>query len=158
VLTPLPGTPAFARLEAEGRILHRNWAYYDTDHAVFQPRRMTPEELEAGHKRAMRDFVTYGSIFRRSLGVPGVLKRIAYNVAWMKVDPLWTAIIRAGLMPFATRIFERVLRIDTKLAQHECGKLPKPAGEILQNAVVSPNFIEYDQPRFVGQKLKISGK
>ena len=123
VLTPLPGTPAFDRLEAEGRILHRNWAYYDTDHAVFRPRRMTPEELEAGHKRACREFVTYGSILRRSFGLPGVLKRIAYNVAWMKVDPLWTAIIRAGLMPFATRIFERVLRIDTKLAQHECGKL-----------------------------------
>ena len=40
------------------------------------------------------------------------LKRIAYNVAW-RVDPLWVAIIRAGLMPFATRIFERVLRLST---------------------------------------------
>ena len=26
VLTPLPGTRAFERLEAEGRLLHRNWA------------------------------------------------------------------------------------------------------------------------------------
>jgi radical SAM superfamily enzyme YgiQ (UPF0313 family) len=116
VLTPFPGTRAFARLEAEGRLLERDWAYYDTDHAVFRPRRMTPEELEAGHKRAYSDFLTYGSILRRSFGLPGALKRIAYNVAWMKVDPLWVAIVRAGLMPFATRIFERVLRLSTRRA------------------------------------------
>ena len=128
ILTPFPGTGAFARLEAEGRLLHRNWAYYDTDHAVFRPRRMTPGQLEAGHKRAYRDFLTWGSILQRSLGLPGALKRIAYNVAWMKVDPLWVAIVRAGLMPFATRIFTRVLRIRTRRApQPEWAISPAPA-------------------------------
>jgi len=117
VLTPLPGTRTFERLAAEGRLLHQNLSYYDTDHAVFRRRRMTPEQLEEGHQRAYRDFLTYGSILRRSLGVPGSLKRIAYNVAWMKVDPLWAAIVKAGLMPFATRIFERVLRLDTVTGQ-----------------------------------------
>ena len=119
VLTPLPGTRAFDRLDADGRILHRNWAYYDTDHAVFRPRRMTAEQLESGHKRAYRDFLTYGSILRRSFGLPGVAKRIAYNVAWAKLDPLWIAIIRAGLMPYATRIFNRFLRMSTKARQRE---------------------------------------
>ncbi|MHC4521160.1 MAG: B12-binding domain-containing radical SAM protein, partial [Planctomycetota bacterium] len=114
VLTPLPGTRAFDRLDADGRILHRRWEYYDTDHAVFRPRRMTPEQLESGHKRAYRDFLTYGSIVRRSLGLPGTAKRLAYNVAWMKVDPLWVAIIRLGLMPYATRIFNRLLRFSTR--------------------------------------------
>ena len=37
ILTPYPGTPLFARLEAEGRILHRDWDLYDTAHAVFRP-------------------------------------------------------------------------------------------------------------------------
>jgi hypothetical protein len=106
--------------------LHRNWAYYDTDHAVFQPRRMTPEQLEAGHKRACREFCSYRSILSRSFGLPGVLKRIAYNVAWMKIDPLWVAIIRLGLMPFATRIFERVLRVRTKAASRERAVVPSP--------------------------------
>ncbi len=114
ILTPLPGTRAFERLEADGRILHRDWAYYDTDHAVFQPRRMTPDQLESGHKRAYRQFLSCGSILRRSFGLPGALKRLAYNIAWSKVDPLWVAIVRSGLMPFATRIFERVLRLNTK--------------------------------------------
>jgi radical SAM superfamily enzyme YgiQ (UPF0313 family) len=116
VLTPLPGTLAFERLEAEGRILHHKWDYYDTDHAVFRPRRMTPEQLESGHKRAYREFLTCGSILHRSVGLPGMAKRLAYNIAWMKMDPLWVAIVRLGLMPFATRIFSRVLRARTKPA------------------------------------------
>ena len=116
VLTPLPGTRAFERLDAEGRILHRKWEYYDTDHAVFHPRHMTPEQLESGHKRAYREFLTYCSIFRRSWGLPGMAKRLAYNIGWMKVDPLWVAIVRLGLMPYATRIFNRVLRVNTKEA------------------------------------------
>ena len=117
VLTPLPGTRAFDRMAAEGRLLHRSWEYYDTDHAVFRPKRMTPEELERGHKRAYRDFVSAGSILRRSVGLPGALKRIAYNVAWMRIDPLWVAIVKTGLMPFATRIFDRILRLPTR-AEH----------------------------------------
>lgn len=114
ILTPLPGTAAFKRLEDQGRILHRNWAYYDTDHAVFRPQGMTPEQLEEGHKQAYREFLSCGSILRRSLGLPGTWKRLAYNAAWMRMDPLWVAIIRAGLMPFATRIFARVLRMNTQ--------------------------------------------
>jgi len=128
VLTPLPGTRAFTRLEAEGRLLHRDWSYYDTDHAVFRPRRMTPEQLEAGHKRAGREFVTYSSILRRSFGLPGVMKRIAYNVAWVRIDPLWVAIIRMGLMPFATRIFERVLRVSTKAPHQARQTVPMQQG------------------------------
>ena len=114
LLTPLPGTRVFERLEGEGRLLHRNWSLYDTYHAVFRPQRMTPEQLEAGYDDARRQFASWGSIFRRSVGLPGALKRLAYNAAWMKIDPLWVAIIRAGLMPFATRIFEQVLRLSTK--------------------------------------------
>jgi radical SAM superfamily enzyme YgiQ (UPF0313 family) len=114
VLTPLPGTAAFERMDRQQRLLHRNWDYYDTDHAVFRPLRMTPEQLEEGHKRAYRDFSTYSAIFRRACGVPGTLKRLAYSISWAKLDPLWVAIVRLGLMPFATRIFERVLRIDTQ--------------------------------------------
>ena len=45
VLTPYPGTAGFAQMEAEGRLLHRNWSLHDTRHAVFRPRRMTPEQL-----------------------------------------------------------------------------------------------------------------
>ena len=37
ILTPYPATPLFRQMEAEGRILHRDWSQYDTAHAVFRP-------------------------------------------------------------------------------------------------------------------------
>ncbi|MHC4211833.1 MAG: B12-binding domain-containing radical SAM protein [Planctomycetota bacterium] len=133
LLTPLPGTRAFERLDAQGRILHRNWEYYDTDHAVFRPIHMTPDQLESGHKRAYREFLTYSSIVRRSLGLPGTLKRLAYNIAWMKVDPLWIAIVRLGLMPFATRIFNRVARVIEPSAPAS----KEPSGPVLTTGLPS---------------------
>jgi hypothetical protein len=62
ILTSLPGTRAFTRFEAEGRILYRDWTRYDPYHAVFQPRRMTPEQLEAGYMRGKRQFAGCGSL------------------------------------------------------------------------------------------------
>src|SRR5262249_42728760 len=56
VLTPYPGTALHARMEAAGRMLHRDWDLYDTRHAVFRPARLSPERLEKGYWRAYRDF------------------------------------------------------------------------------------------------------
>jgi radical SAM superfamily enzyme YgiQ (UPF0313 family) len=46
-ITPFPGTRLFDRFEAEGRILTHDWRYYDQEHVVFQPRHMTPAELQS---------------------------------------------------------------------------------------------------------------
>jgi radical SAM superfamily enzyme YgiQ (UPF0313 family) len=46
ILTPLPGTPQYRDLDAEGRIFDKRWHLYDAHHAVFEPRRMTPYELQ----------------------------------------------------------------------------------------------------------------
>lgn len=112
--TPFPGTPMFAAMEAEGRLLHRDWSLYDTDHAVFRPRLMTAGQLEAGHRGIWRDFVRFGSILRRIAALPGPLKRLAYNLGWTRVDPLWSPLVRFGLMPFAREIFTRVLRMESR--------------------------------------------
>jgi radical SAM superfamily enzyme YgiQ (UPF0313 family) len=45
VLTPLPGTPVYDEMSAQGRILTKDWSKYDAHHAVFQPARMSPLEL-----------------------------------------------------------------------------------------------------------------
>ena len=42
ILTPLPGTQQFEELDAEGRILERDWSFYDAQHVVFRPKQMTP--------------------------------------------------------------------------------------------------------------------
>lgn len=65
ILTPFPDTPLHARLDREGRILSKNWELYDGQHVVFQPKQMTPQELQAGHERAWREVYSYGAIFRR---------------------------------------------------------------------------------------------
>jgi hypothetical protein len=49
ILTPYPNTPLFRRMEAEGRLLHKDWSFYDTAHCVFRPKHMSPEEFEAGY-------------------------------------------------------------------------------------------------------------
>jgi radical SAM superfamily enzyme YgiQ (UPF0313 family) len=66
ILVPYPNTPVFRRLEAEGRILTRDWSKYDgKKHVVFQPARMSPEELLMGTEWAARQFYSLGSIFER---------------------------------------------------------------------------------------------
>ncbi len=117
ILTPYPGTDGFAELAREGRLLHRDWSRYDTRHAVFRPRRMSPEQLEAGRRKMYRDFYRYGSILRRSLGLTGALKRIAYNVAWQRLDSVWSALIACGLLPPARALFERILACRTRPAE-----------------------------------------
>ena len=114
ILTPFPGTRAFARMDADGRLLHRNWPLYDTRHAVFGPRRMSADALEEGYWRSYAEFYRYGSILKRSCGLPGTLKRVLYNVGWKKIDWLWGPIISSGLLPFVRPIFESVLARNSR--------------------------------------------
>src|SRR5262245_7640338 len=65
ILTPYPATPLFRQFEQEGRLLHRDWSLYDTAHAVFRPRHMSPEELEAGYQWIYRRLFSHASIWRR---------------------------------------------------------------------------------------------
>jgi radical SAM superfamily enzyme YgiQ (UPF0313 family) len=66
ILTPFPGTPLFGRLEAEGRILTRDWQKYNsrTD-VVFQPKQMSATELLAGFRYANERFYSLPSVAKR---------------------------------------------------------------------------------------------
>ena len=64
--TPFPGTAAFKRLGAENRLLHKNWTYYDTQHTVIRPKKMTPQELDAGFIRAWRECYRLPRALRRT--------------------------------------------------------------------------------------------
>lgn len=65
ILTPYPGTPLFALMESAGRLLHRDWSKYDSNHVVFRPQRMTPKELMRGYLWTYRNFYSFGSIWKR---------------------------------------------------------------------------------------------
>lgn len=84
VLTPFPGTALFRRLEAEGRILTKNWERYDAQHVVFQPAHMSAEALQRGTEMAWRYAYSYRSMFRRLRRSPsplpvGVGTNLAYR-------------------------------------------------------------------------------
>jgi len=65
LLTPFPGTPLHARLDREGRILTKDWQFYDGQHVVFQPRHLTPQRLLEGHVAAWQKVYSYGAIAKR---------------------------------------------------------------------------------------------
>ncbi len=111
ILTPYPGTALFARMEASGRILHRNWDLYDTRHVVYRTKGMETEALETGYWRAYRDFYRWGSILRGASTKPrwaGKLRHFSYAAGWKKFEPLWDWIIRTRrtvrMLPFLEAI------------------------------------------------------
>jgi radical SAM superfamily enzyme YgiQ (UPF0313 family) len=59
ILTPFPGSRLFERMNAENRIIDRDWRNYDLGHVVIQPKRMSPQTLEDGRFWAMQQFEPY---------------------------------------------------------------------------------------------------
>ncbi len=67
ILTPLPGTELYKRMNAQGRIIDRDWSKYDGRHVVFKPKLMSPETLQEGFYWAYHKFYSTSSIFKRLL-------------------------------------------------------------------------------------------
>ncbi len=56
ILTPFPHTPATERYEEQNRILHKDWSKYTTAEVVYQPKQMTPDELQEMYHYAWEMF------------------------------------------------------------------------------------------------------
>lgn len=71
-LLPFPGTPLYARLAAEDRLLRPHW-WLDDDYTygeiAFRPRNMAPRELSERCAHARRQFFRLRNIGRRSLNL-----------------------------------------------------------------------------------------
>lgn len=85
ILTPYPGTRLYHRLEAEERILTRDWSKYNgREDVVFQPRHMSPDTLLEGYRYANRRFYSTKSIHRRlSRSSVGLWWTLPLNLAYM---------------------------------------------------------------------------
>ena len=69
-LTPFPGTPLMSRLKRENRILSETWwmdESYTYNVIPFQPKNMTPDELQSRCVETRRKFYSIPNIFRRSV-------------------------------------------------------------------------------------------
>jgi len=118
ILTPYPGTPLFARLEREGRILHRDFSLYDTSHVVFRPRHLSAEELESGYAWCYERLFSAASIWkRRPARASEVPAYLLMSALYKRSNSIWPLLIRnrlTGAMwaPFVrgARLRHRVFR------------------------------------------------
>ncbi len=82
VYTPYPGTEASERLALQDRLLHRHWTHYDTQHVVFQPAQMTPEQLGLGLIRAYEKTFSSAAMLRRVARSPHPAITAVGNLAY----------------------------------------------------------------------------
>jgi radical SAM superfamily enzyme YgiQ (UPF0313 family) len=83
VLTPLPGTRLAAAMDADGRIIDRDWARYTACETVFQPKQMTPEELDRGFYSMWHEMYTFPKIIKRSFrSFRGIPMRLGMNISY----------------------------------------------------------------------------
>ena len=112
ILTPYPGTALYRRISEQGRITIDDWDLYDTRHAVFEPARLTREQLECGYHWAYREFYRWRSIAQGAAAhddlVAG-LRHFAYAAGWKKFEPLWDFIIRTKQAGSMVPVLETIL-------------------------------------------------
>ncbi|MCL2079553.1 MAG: B12-binding domain-containing radical SAM protein [Oscillospiraceae bacterium] len=70
ILTPVPGSKLFNRLNDEGRIITTDWTKYTQNKAVFQPKNMSPQELEEIYQKVWRDSYKLGKVLKRANNAP----------------------------------------------------------------------------------------
>jgi radical SAM superfamily enzyme YgiQ (UPF0313 family) len=71
IFTPYPGTPAWRRLKAEGRILTEQWSRYNDANVVFQPAHFSPEGLRDAYLTLWREFYRSRLTVVQGLDLPG---------------------------------------------------------------------------------------
>jgi radical SAM superfamily enzyme YgiQ (UPF0313 family) len=69
ILTPIPGSPDWDTLYDKGNkyVINKNWSFYDGHHAVHQPRRMSPYELQMAAINAMGKFYSWRGIAKKAM-------------------------------------------------------------------------------------------
>jgi hypothetical protein len=86
-------------MEAEGRLLHRDWSRYDTAHAVFRPRHMSPEELEHGYAWLYQRVFEADAVWaRRPTDPRAVPAYLAMSWLYKKNNPLWHRLLERQLV------------------------------------------------------------
>jgi len=95
IVTPFPGTPLYARLESEGRIVTRDWELYDGQHVVFQPLHMSMQELQQGTQRAWLQAYSLAGMARRLSASPAprplaIAANLGYRFYARNLDRFYT--------------------------------------------------------------------
>ena len=76
ILTPVPNSKLYNRLNDEGRIITTDWTKYTQNKAVFLPKNMTPQKLEEIYQNVWRDSYKMGKVLKRANNAPWSNKMI----------------------------------------------------------------------------------
>ena len=112
ILTPYPGTRLYKTMEAEGRLLHKEWDRYDTRQVVYQTRGMDAATLKRGYDWSYRSFYSWNNITKASLtheSLKHKLKHFAYAGGWKKFEPMWNFLIKTGGLNRTLPVLEAIL-------------------------------------------------
>jgi radical SAM superfamily enzyme YgiQ (UPF0313 family) len=96
ILTPLPGTELYQRMEAEGRLLHNVWRYYDAMHVVFRPRGFSPFELQ---RHAVEVYADYYNLLRAmndglEAALGGLTRLVGFVPRYLGAPSLYNAALK----------------------------------------------------------------
>jgi radical SAM superfamily enzyme YgiQ (UPF0313 family) len=91
ILTPLPGTPFYRRMEEQGRIIERDWSKYTCGEVVFRPKLLTVDQLQSGYYWARKQISSYRSIFLRTLQMR------KYSLAYLPINLIMRRATRNSL-------------------------------------------------------------
>jgi radical SAM superfamily enzyme YgiQ (UPF0313 family) len=134
ILTPIPGSPDWDTLYDKGNkyVINKNWSFYDGHHAVHQPRRMSPYELQMAAINAMGKFYSWRGIAKK------VMKRDMYYTVirywgkqmirnWWKDDEnrAYVEWLRAQLFDETGQLGGRIrtIGVPSLLLQEQIGQL-----------------------------------
>lgn len=96
ILTPVPGTPLYDRMRGEGRIRHFDFDRYSGGQVVYQPRNLSPGELQSG----------YWELYERLFSWRGILHRVWRNRA--SLGPFMRAVVLVTNMHYRYHIHHRI--------------------------------------------------
>jgi radical SAM superfamily enzyme YgiQ (UPF0313 family) len=142
VLTPVPGTRLYQRMEKEGRILHKDWSKYNGANVVFRPKLLSEETLFNGYTWALQETYSYHSMAKRILlppqkrAIPNVVVNYAFRRMVMRIPKGKVTLFSKALKKLNTSIPIKDRKnliptfVDTTFTRSQ--QILKSAGNILK--------------------------
>jgi len=99
-------------MTADGRMVTKDWNFYDTRHVVYRPVGLTAEQLKAGYDWSYKAFYTWSNILtaasqHRSVGHR--VRHAAYSAGWKKFERAWDFVIRVKQLSQMRPLLEQIL-------------------------------------------------
>lgn len=117
ILTPYPGTSLYENMHREGRILTRQPQLYNIRNVVFQPKKISANELQSIYRSLCRHFFSFDEAYRR--GCQTILSGDRFDLPMVE-----RLVILTGLF-YTIVLFTALGRLRWNIAWRLCLAAPK---------------------------------